>query len=192
MFTGIVQAVGQIISLEGELLVVQSSERAWEDPVKIGESISVSGCCLTVVQTGARVAFQLSEETKQRTTFGKLGAGSPVNIERALRPTDRMGGHIVQGHVDGMGVVLSIAPGETEHVFRFAVPEGFDRYLVDKASIAVDGISLTIVRPSAGAFSAFIVPHTLQHTNMRDMGADQNVNMEFDILFKYMEKIVSR
>jgi riboflavin synthase len=103
-----------------------------------------------------------------------------------------MGGHVVQGHVDAAGGVLNITPGEGQHVFRFEVPAGYDRYLVDKGSIAVDGVSLTVVRPSAGAFDAYVVSHTFQNTNFREMAVDQPVNLEFDILSKYVERLVGR
>jgi riboflavin synthase len=190
MFTGIVAAVGSIVSLESGLLTVRAPAGAWDDAFSIGESVCVNGCCLTLVEKSPDLKFELSEETVKRTTLGKLPPGSPVNLERGMRPTDRMGGHIVQGHVDGVGTLLNILPREGERVFRFASPDGFDRYLVDKGAIAVDGISLTVTRPSAGAFDTHIVPHTFENTNLKSLQVDAPVNMEFDILIKYVERLV--
>lgn len=192
MFTGIIQAVGRIRSLDQTLLVVDAPATAWDDAFSVGESLAVNGCCLTIESFNDGIRFTLSEETFRRTTFGKLAVGSQVNLERALRPTDRMGGHIVQGHVDGVGVCLSIHDAEGGKMFRFGTPEGYDRYLADKCSIAVDGISLTVVRPSAGGFSVAVIPHTLENTNFGTMVEDQPVNMEFDILYKYVERLIAR
>jgi riboflavin synthase len=190
MFTGLVQAVSSIQGVNGNALRVAAPKGAWEDPLRIGESINVNGVCLTLVESIPDLKFELSGETLNRSTLGGLKAGDLVNLERALMPTDRMGGHIVQGHVDGVGSLLNISEKGTDKVFRFGVPENCDRYLVDKGSIAIDGISLTIVRPSAGAFDTSIVPHTFQNTNLKTIRVDQPVNLEFDILVKYVEKLV--
>ncbi len=191
MFTGIIQALGKVVFLDGGRLRIATDGAPWEDPVAVGESVAVNGCCLTVASLEEGVHFDLSEETLKRTALGDLRGGVLVNLERSLRPLDRIGGHIVQGHVDGVGSCLNITQAEGSWVFRFGAPDGCDRYLVDKCSVAVDGISLTVVRPTAGAFDAWIVPHTFENTNLRDMKRDQPVNMEFDLLFKYVERLVS-
>lgn len=192
MFTGLIQAVGTLRERSEQAILVDTPRDAWSDPIRIGESISVNGCCLTVESSANGLVFTLSEETFGRTTFGGLQPGAKLNLERALLATDRMGGHIVQGHVDGVGTCLNIADMEGGKMFRFATPEGYDRYLADKCSIAIDGISLTVVRPSAGAFGVAVIPHTLEHTNMGVMVEDQPVNVELDILFKYVERLMGR
>ncbi len=191
MFTGLIQAVGSLALRETGYAVVSYPAAAWEDPFQLGESVSVSGCCLTVVgDRDSKLFFNLSEETIAKTTLGVLAVGAPLNLERAVRPTDRMGGHIVQGHVDGLGAVLGIKPEGESRVFRFEVPSGYDRYLIGKGSVAVDGISLTTVNPSAGAFSSHVVPHTLEHTNLSSLKEGDSVNLEFDLLAKYIEKML--
>jgi riboflavin synthase len=192
LFTGVIQAVGVVASRGASQIAVSPPKGVWEDPFRVGESIAVNGCCLTLAVLDEDLTFELSEETLRRTSLGALEPGDLVNLERALRPFDRMGGHIVQGHVDAIGELFQVTPGETQHVFRFGAPEGFDRYLVDKGSVAVEGISLTVVRPSAGAFDTFIVPHTYENTNLRTLQHGDPVNMEFDVLSKYVERLVGR
>ncbi|RYG39909.1 riboflavin synthase, partial [bacterium] len=148
MFTGIIEAVGEIVAV-GEKTVVRAPEGAWTgEPYKLGESIAVDGVCLTVTEAdGNDLWFDLSPETLARTTLGDLGPGEPVNLERAMRADGRFGGHMVQGHVDGVGVFLGSETAGDGLVARFRTAPGGERYLVDKGSIAISGVSLTVVRP---------------------------------------------
>jgi riboflavin synthase len=189
VFTGIVQSVGEIESFQGTRLVVSANLEDANDPVRAGESISVNGCCLTALNDGA-LEFDLSPETIQRTTFSELGLGSKVNLERAMRPLDRFGGHIVQGHVDSVGELRTMLQDGDFTVFRFRAEEEFDRYLIDKGSIAVDGISLTVVNPAAGEFDVWVVPHTLSQTTLGTLRPGLMVNLEFDVLAKHVEKLL--
>jgi riboflavin synthase len=185
VFTGIVEAVGQVRSAE-ESRVVVSRPPTWED-MTIGESVAVNGVCLTLLP-GDDLAFDVSGETRSRTTLGALRPGSRVNLERAMTPQSRFGGHIVQGHVDATGCVDGVYGDR----FRFSVPREFDRYLIDKGSITVDGVSLTVVRPEDAAFDVAVVPHTLEHTNLGDRRPGDQVNLEFDVLAKYVERLLRR
>jgi riboflavin synthase len=180
VFTGIVQSVGKVARLEPGRLCLKVPD-AWPgDPWKLGESLAVDGCCLTVAS--AELEFDLSPETLSRTTLGSLGPGARVNLERALRACDRLGGHFVQGHVDTVGVF----EGRHGDEFRFSVKEEFSKYLADKGSVAVNGVSLTVVQPSGGGFHAAVVPHTLRATNLGDLQEGKGVNVEFDVLAKYV------
>lgn len=190
MFTGIVQTVGAVRSLHKGVLVIDPKEIPAEEPWHIGESVSISGCCLTIVGFDDGLRFDLSEETLKRTSLGDLAPGSLVNLERAMSQDERFGGHIVQGHVDATGVVLSITPTEQAWIFRFQAPAEFDRYLIDKGSVSVDGISLTVVEPKAGAFDVWIIPHTFEITNFQAIKPGDKVNIEFDVVAKYLEKIL--
>lgn len=160
-----------------------------DDPIRAGESIAVNGCCLTALSEGA-LDFDLSPETLQRTTFRRAAAGSKVNLERAMRPMDRFGGHIVQGHVDTVGELRTMLVDGDFTVFRFRSDEEFDRFLIDKGSVAVDGVSLTVVNPVAGEFDVWVVPHTLAHTNLGSLRPGDPVNIEFDVLAKHVEKLL--
>jgi riboflavin synthase len=191
MFTGLVQAVGTVASLEGGRLVL-SAPNAWDDPLEIGESIAVNGCCLTLVAAGPDLEFDLSEETLRRTAFGTLHAGARVNLERALRAGDRMGGHFVQGHVDGVGRLVSRMAHEGSETFRFAMPAQGSRYLIDKGSVAVDGVSLTVIEPGEATFDVSLIPHTLGSTNLGDRQPGDPVNLEYDVLAKYVERMLGR
>ncbi len=193
MFTGLIEETGRIRRLVltgtgGELHV---AARAVLDGLRVGESIAVNGVCLTVTEV-ERDGFRahLSAETLRRTTFGQLRAGRLVNLERALRVSDRLGGHIIQGHVDGIGRFLERRPEGESWIFRFAFPLNLRRYLVAKGSIAVDGISLTIADLSAAWFEVAIIPHTLRMTNLRELHPGEGVNLEVDVLAKYIERMV--
>jgi riboflavin synthase len=182
VFTGIVQAVGSVVRLECGRLSLSVPD-AWPgDPWEVGESLSVSGCCLTVVSAGSALEFDLSQETLERTTLGGLSPGSKVNLERAMRVGDRFGGHIVQGHVDAACVLKSRGG---DGVFVFEVEREFERFLVDKGSVALDGVSLTVVQPEGGTFSAALVPHTLETTTLGSAKPGDRLNVEFDVLAKY-------
>lgn len=201
MFTGLVQAVGYVVSIEDYTLTVEFETLSADSPVELGESVAINGCCLTVVEAltaqyeeskpeTVSLAFEMSQETLDRTNLGGLTGGKKVNVERAMRPIDRFGGHIVQGHVDAVGQVMSLRHEGEFTVFRFAVPLEYDRYLIDKGSIAVDGISLTVVEPEAGEFDVWIIPHTLHHTTLGSRKPGDAVNLEFDVLAKHVEKLL--
>ncbi|MFY9233165.1 MAG: riboflavin synthase [Fimbriimonadaceae bacterium] len=188
MFTGIIQAKGRVVLNSGSALAVSPD---WsEEDIQSGESISVNGVCLTVLGLSNPLTFDLSPETLERTTLGALAPGQKVNLERALRVGDRLGGHFVQGHVDAVGSIKARREAENSQVLTFEVPEGFERYLVDKGSVCVDGISLTVVEPRGRLFDIWIVPHTLRETNLDAMRAGSQVNLEFDMLAKYVEKLI--
>lgn len=180
MFTGIVEEIGKIKSFDGKRLVVECSKVLKE--TKLGDSISINGCCQTVVSMSSNsFSADVSAETLRVTKGFKTGEN--VNLERALTPQTRMGGHIVQGHVDGVARYL----GE----MRFEVPKELDKYIVYKGSIAVNGVSLTVSRNEGNTFCVAIIPHTLENTNLKDLKTGDLVNIETDILGRYVEKFLS-
>lgn len=191
MFTGIVQSTGKVSGrTDRQLMVSAPGLRTWE-PWVIGESVAINGCCLTVIEEHRQVlTFDISDETWRRTNLGELEIGQRVNLERAMRPSARLGGHIVQGHVDAVGTVAAIDETEGGTVFRFRVGESLGRYFIDKGSVAVDGISLTVVEPKDDEFSVWIIPHTKSATNLGDRAVGQSVNIEFDVIAKYVEKLL--
>jgi riboflavin synthase len=184
MFTGLIQSTGHMESLLGGQLWLQA---AFAGPsVEIGESIAINGCCLTVVEhSGSRTRF---EETLRKTSLGALAPGSTVNLERALRMGDSMGGHIVQGHVDGLGKVEDIRPAQGGHVFTFSVTSNSVHLLVDKGSVTVDGISLTVVDPRDNHFDVWVIPHTYAVTNLAHLAPGDPVNIEFDMIAKHVAR----
>jgi riboflavin synthase len=179
MFTGIVREVGRVVSFDGGRLVV-----AAESTAAAGDSVAVDGVCLTVVD-GSGLAFDVVSETLARTTLGGLEAGDGVNIEPALRAGDPLGGHYVQGHVDGVGRVRSLG----EPVW-FDAPAELLRYLVEKGSIAVDGVSLTVAAVDDGGFAVALIPHTLAETTLGGLAPGDGVNLETDVLAKYVERLL--
>ena len=183
MFTGIVEELGTVLSLESDRMTVGASRVL--DGVALGDSIAVNGCCLTVVahDEGSWEA-DLSEETLRRTALSALAPGSPANLERAVRADQRMGGHIVQGHVDGVGTVVAGVPD-----LRVRVPAGLERYLVEKGSVTVDGVSLTVVDVIGDTFSVAVIPHTAEVTNLGGLAQGAPVNIEVDIVAKYVERM---
>lgn len=192
MFTGLVQAVGTVKLLEKGVLHLDSPESfaPLPDPVGLGESIAVNGCCLTSIAAGELI-FKLSGETLRRSALGALQPGTPVNLERSMRASDRFGGHFVQGHVDAVGRLERIDQSEGSSVFKFSGPPEYDRYLVDKGSIAVDGVSLTVVSPKDGGFEAWLIPHTLAATNLGSLKRGAQVNLEYDAIAKHLEKLAA-
>ncbi len=191
MFTGLVQAVGTVRSLQNLVLTVDAPTSAWaNDPWQLGESVAVQGCCLTVVDSSDGLRFDLSEETLARTSLGQLAAGSKVNLERAMRPMDRLGGHIVQGHVDGLAHVVSVKELQGSWEFVFEVPQGGEKYLIDKGSVCLDGVSLTVVAPEGSRFTVAVIPHTYEVTSLSDRAAGDRVNLEYDVLAKHVEKLL--
>jgi riboflavin synthase len=193
MFTGIVRELGRVVLAEGGAdgirLVIEAPVTAAGS--SRGDSISVNGCCLTAETVeAARIRFHAVPETVARSTLESLRANDPVNLEPAVRAGDPLGGHYVQGHVDGVGRVQSVeAEGEGLRVFVEA-PENVLRYCVEKGSIAVDGVSLTIAELADDAFSVALVPHTLEATTLSGWAPGQEVNLEVDVLAKYVERIV--
>ena len=191
MFTGIVEEVGIVAKISGNAMTVRAS-KVLED-VKLGDSIAVNGACLTAVNfSKSEFSVDLSPETMRRTSLGQLSAGGSVNLERALLASGRMGGHIVQGHVDGTGRVMSIRPEGDSTVFRIRVPKRLNRYIVEKGFVAVDGISLTVVKRGASSFTLAVIPYTLKNTNLASVSVGDQVNLEADILAKYVESLLDR
>lgn len=201
MFTGITEQTARIESLDrdadgGRLRVrlAPASKNASQigAEMKAGDSIAVNGCCLTVVQFGPDYfTADLSGETLRRTSFNEKKAGDLVNLERPLAVGARLGGHFVQGHVDGTGRVTALAPEGANWWLRVRVPEDLRGYVVEKGSIAIDGISLTVAEWSDGVASVAIIPFTYEHTNVGSMAAGDQVNIECDILAKYVESLLA-
>jgi riboflavin synthase len=193
MFTGLILHSGTIETFErlpnGARLRIRTTD---PEPFTRGESLAVNGVCLTVLpgSDGALVA-DLSDETLSRTTLGALGVGLRVNVERALALGDRMGGHMVQGHVDTTGTLISIAHEGDFAVYRWSMPAEYADLVVNKGSIAVDGVSLTIVDPDAESFGAALIPETLRRTNIGTARIGDSVNLEFDMIAKYVRSLVA-
>ena len=191
MFTGLVAALGRVIAVTAEppgvRLLVDAGPLA--DGAQIGESICVSGCCLSVVRiAGTGLEFQLGPETLQRTSLGRLTAGSGVNLERSLRLSDRLGGHLVTGHVDGQGrLAARLVQGEWV-TCRFAAPPALLCQMAAKGSVAIDGVSLTVVDATPEWFSVALIPHTLSCTTLGGLVEGDTVNLETDLVFKYVDR----
>lgn len=195
MFTGIVEELGTVVSVrehaDGARLTV-AAERVL-DGVRLGDSIAVDGCCLTVAETGeqggrATWTADLMAETLARTSLGGRRPGDPVNLERALAADGRFGGHVVQGHVDGVGTVLARTPGTQWEVVEVALPPELARYVVAQGSIAVDGVSLTVVDARDDAFTVSLIPETRARTTLGTRAVGERVNLEVDVLSKYVER----
>lgn len=191
MFTGIVEELGVVAKISNNAMTVRAS-KVTED-LKLGDSIAVNGTCLTAVNfSRTEFSVDLSPETMRRTSLGQLSEGSPVNLERALLASDRMGGHIVQGHVDSTGRVISSRVDGDSIIFRIRVPKRLNPYIVEKGFIAVDGISLTVVKRGASSFTLAVIPYTLKNTNLASVSIGDRVNLEADILAKYVESLLDR
>jgi len=185
MFTGIVEELGRLESLRDGRLRIAATRVI--DGVEIGESIAVNGCCLTVVAFGdGWWEADVSDETISRTSLARLNDGDGVNLERAVRANDRLGGHVVQGHVDAVGEVVHPVPD-----LRVRVPDGLLRYLVEKGSVTVDGVSLTVVQPLDDGFTVAIIPHTADVTTLGAKQPGDLVNIEVDVMAKYVERLVT-
>ncbi len=193
MFTGLIQDVGHIrrVERQGELLKLSIETLLPTEDFCMGESVSVDGICLTVVGVGKKLfAVEASPETLERTTLRQVRAGREVNLERALRLADRLGGHWVTGHVDGVGSLLRREAGPRFLDIDVRVPTSLGRYLVEKGSVSVDGISLTVNRCGRDWFGITVIPHTLERTTLVGKGVGDPVNVECDILGKYVEKML--
>jgi riboflavin synthase len=192
MFTGIISHTGVIETVErlaaGARLRLGTSDPA---PFVRGESLAINGVCLTVLPEGELLAADLSDETLARTTLGTLAAGTRVNTERALALGDRLGGHLVQGHVDTTGILTSIEQEGDFAVYRWSFPAEYRDLVVSKGSIAVDGVSLTVVDPGETSFGAALIPETLRRTTLGGMRIGDAVNLEFDMMAKYVRNLVA-
>ena len=194
MFTGIVEEVGRVASAErrGEVLVLRVEARRVPEGLERGGSIAVDGCCLTAVAVEAGgFTCELTGETLARTAFARrLKPGAPVNLERPLRADGRLDGHIVQGHVDGVGTVRGLSRQGESAELEVALPPGLERYVAEKGSIAVDGVSLTVTGVGPGVFRATLIPYTLEHTSLGQAQAGGPVNLEVDVIAKYVERLL--
>jgi riboflavin synthase len=197
MFTGIIEATGKIESLVrtekgGMLRVSLAGAESIGSSLRLGDSVAVNGCCLTVVEFGSDyLSADLSGETLRRTAFGEKKPGAIVNLERPLTAAARLGGHFVQGHVEGVGRVRGLAPEGENWWFRVKVPEPLRRYVVEKGSIAIDGISLTVAKWHEGVADIAVIPFTYAHTNVAELAEGDAVNLECDILAKYVESLMN-
>ena len=190
MFTGIVEEVGRVASRSDYRLEINAGKTL--SGVKTGDSIAVNGACLTVVDFDARsFAVDLAPETLRRTALGQAGPGRAVNLERALAASDRMGGHIVQGHIDATGVITGIAPEADCYILEIEAPASLAPYIVEKGFIAVDGISLTVVQRAGNRFTISVIPFTMRNTNLQERAVGDGVNLEADILAKYVESLLA-
>jgi riboflavin synthase len=195
VFTGIVEELGEIVRLESRgdsaVLIVRASLVASDVPH--GASIAVNGVCLTVVDAGgARLTFDVMAETLKRSVIGTLKPGERVNLERAVRADGRLDGHIVQGHVDGTGVIVARTPGDAWDLVRFGLPADLSRYVAEKGSIAVDGVSLTVTAVGDDWFEVGLIPETLRATTLGTKQPGDPVNLEVDVLAKYVARLVNR
>jgi riboflavin synthase len=192
VFTGLVEEVGRVSSLqEGEMLRLGIFADRVTGDTRAGDSVSVNGACLTVGEVDGRtLTFFAMPETLRRTALGALVKGSPVNLERAMAVGGRFGGHIVQGHVDGVGKVLGVRPEGEAEIWELGAPEAVLRYCVEKGSICVDGISLTLVSVGDGSFTASILPQTRANTNLGELQEGSRVNLEADVIGKYVERLL--
>jgi riboflavin synthase len=189
MFTGIVEERGTVASLEGGRLAVDCRTAA--EGTVAGESVSVNGVCLTAVERGPRrLAFDLSPETLERSSLGSLQPGDPVNLERPVTLASRLGGHLMQGHVDGVGTVEEVTPSGDGATMRILLAPELGRYVVEKGSIAVDGVSLTVAGTDGTAISVALIPHTLAATTLGTRRPGDAVNVEVDVIAKYVERLV--
>ena len=191
MFSGLVEALGQVVEITesgpGKRLVIEAGIAA--EGAKVGDSIANNGCCLTVVEvSGSKLAFEAGPETLLRTSLGDLQLGGRVNLERSLQLSDRIGGHLVTGHVDGLGHLEQRIDEGDWSTFWFRIPTGLYRQMASKGSITVDGVSLTLVDVEQNKFSVALIPHTLQVTTLGQLQVGDSVNLETDLLAKYVQQ----
>jgi riboflavin synthase len=189
MFTGIVEERGAVTSLVDGRLTVES--RSASEGTSPGDSVAVSGVCLTAVEAEpGRISFDLTPETVARSSLGSLRPGDPVNLERPVTLSSRLGGHLLQGHVDGVATVEEVTPAAGGATMRIRLAPGLERYVVEKGSIAVDGVSLTVAGTDHGAISVALIPHTLAVTTLGRRRPGDRVNVEVDVIAKYVERLV--
>ncbi|HEY4145860.1 riboflavin synthase [Pinirhizobacter sp.] len=194
MFTGIIQTVGRIARIErrgGDVRLTVDTATLDMADVALGDSIAVGGVCLTAVELGTQsFAADVSNETLSLTNLGQLGPGSRVNLEKALRLADRLGGHMVSGHVDGLGKVASVTNDGRSQRWTFEVPPNLARYIAAKGSICIDGTSLTVNEVAGNRFGVNLIPHTVEHTTFADRKAGDPVNLEVDVVARYVERLL--
>ncbi|WP_323748089.1 riboflavin synthase [Catenulispora rubra] len=198
MFTGIVEELGRVVALEveGDSARLRVAGSLVTSDAEHGASIAVNGVCLTVIESGTEAAqageftADVMAETLVKSNIGDLRPGDPVNLERPMKLGARLGGHLVQGHVDGVGTVLERIPGEHWEVVRVSLPSALSRYVVDKGSITVDGISLTVVEAAVDSFTVSLIPTTLELTTLGSKGPGAAVNLEIDVIAKYTERLL--
>lgn len=194
MFTGIIEAVGSIRRVEprgGDLRLTIATGKLDLGDVKLGDSIATNGVCLTVVEQGSDwFVADVSRETVSRSTLADFRTGRRVNLEKALTPTTRLGGHLVSGHVDGIGEVIDMQPDARSTRYRLRAPDELAKYIAEKGSITTDGISLTVNAIDGAVFDLNIVPHTVQETNVADWAPGVRINLEVDILARYLERLM--
>ena len=195
MFTGIIEGVGRLAALErrgGDVRLTVEVGSLPFDAVQLGESIAVNGVCLTVIEFDANsFAADASNETLALTTLGALNVGDTLNLERAMRPTDRLGGHLVSGHVDGLGRVERIEPDARAQRWRFSAPTQLLRYIAKKGSICVDGVSLTVNEVDEAGFEVALIPHTVANTRFAQTRVNDAVNLEIDLVARYVERLLA-
>ena len=195
MFTGLIEELGSVLWVRstetGTQLQIAAPKIAAD--TRDGDSVAVNGCCLTVAaRHGDQLTFDLLQETLERTNLHTLERESRVNLERALAADGRLGGHFVQGHIDCPARILAFGPVGADHRLEIELPPGFAQYVAAKGSVAIDGISLTVAEVAETSFAVWIIPHTKQHTNLETAKMGDTVNLEFDLLAKYVERMVAR
>lgn len=193
MFTGIIQEVGKVNSVQrsGGNAVIRIGINSLPEDVKIGDSIAIDGVCLTVTQkTNNSFSAEAVEETLKRSTLGSLKDGSPVNVEYSLKLSDRLGGHFVQGHVDSVGTIRSLEELEGSTIYTITLPENVISFCIEKGSIAIDGISLTIAQINDNDIKVSVIPHSRSHTSIGYKGERDKVNVEVDMIGKYVRKFL--
>ncbi|MBI3578363.1 MAG: riboflavin synthase [Ignavibacteriales bacterium] len=193
MFTGLIEEIGKVEQLKkkrgGAILAIQAKRSS--RGLKIDDSIAINGVCLTVIaRRGSKFNVQAVEETLRKTNLGLLREGDPVNLERALLPNERLGGHFVLGHVDGVGTIEKVQARKSSWMFWIKVPKRFARYLIPVGSIAVNGVSLTVASLRGQTFGVSIIPHTMKMTTFKNLKVGDRVNIEFDMLGKYIERLL--
>lgn len=199
MFTGIIESLGKVKSIQKSesekdfVLKISPENKKYFDDVKLGESIAVNGVCLTVASMDSQdYTFYVSPETLERTQFKSLHEQELVNLERALKVSDRLSGHIVQGHVDGIGTLVGIKKNADSVHLKFKIPESLSKYCIEKGSICINGVSLTINTIFDHVINVMIIPHTWEHTQFIELKMNDLVNIEVDVLAKYVEKLCQK
>ncbi len=192
MFTGLVEAIGTVVSLEtrGDQARLEL-EIPFATELALGDSVAINGCCLTVAALGQFVAFDLLAQTLRVTSLGSLVKGASVNLERAMMVGDRFGGHFVQGHIDATGTITRLERSGQDHILAVSLPPEIHRVCIDKGSLTVDGISLTIAELTADEAVFWITPHTWEHTHLHQTSVGKTVNLEADLLAKYVDKLIA-